>query len=213
MLREYLRLLHLPTTSCILAFTIIGSVFAPVFHLDRLLWILLQLFLGGGVAANYFDEIKGRPWQTTISEIQLWTIGLSSLAASIAIGIYLTWAFAPGFCVFVAVWGFITVAYDLELFDGRFHNTSSLAVGWASVCLGSYYLQSFTMTPQILLVSLCTGVMAGQGRDLYQKAKNVVKNKNPYAAKASHFAWTLLKAVIAFIDIIAFTLLMFRLLT
>ncbi|UCH37662.1 MAG: hypothetical protein JSV76_00305 [Candidatus Bathyarchaeota archaeon] len=151
-MREYLKLFHLPTTSCLLALAIIGNVFAPVLHLDRLCWLLIQLFLGGGVAANYFDEIQGRPWQTTISETRLWIIAVLSFAASMAIGVYLTWAVAPWFWVFIVVWGIITITYDLELFDGRFHNTSSLAVSWASVCLGGYYLQSLTVTPQILLI-------------------------------------------------------------
>jgi 4-hydroxybenzoate polyprenyltransferase len=177
------------------------------------LWLLLQLFLGGGVAANYFDEIQGRPWHTKISETKLWIIGFLSLAASLLIGIYLAWTFAPWFGLFVIVWGFITITYDLELFNGWFHNTSSLAVSWATVCLGSYYLQSLTVTPHILLVSLCTGIIAGQGRDLYQVAKDVVKNKNPHATKTSHFAWADLKTLIAVIDGIAITMLTFRLLT
>lgn len=211
-LREHLRLLHLPTTSCILAFAIIGSMAAPVVYLDRLLWLLLQLFLVGGVAANYFDEIKGRPWHTKMPEPHLWIIGFSALAASSLIGIYLTLTVAWWFWLFVVVWGFFAVAYDLELFNGRLHNTPSLALSWGSVCLGSYYLQSLTITPQILILSLITGCIAGRGRDLYEVAKPVCKDKNPAPNEASRFAWTLLKTQILFIDLLAMIKLMYRLL-
>lgn len=211
-LREYLRLLHLPTTSCILAFAIMGSLLAPVVYLDRLLWILLQLFLVGGVAANYFDEIRGRPWHTTMSETYLWVIGFSSLSASSLIGIYLALTVARWFWLFVVVWGFFAIAYDLELFDGRFHNTPSLALSWGSICFGSYYLQNLTVTPQILILSLITGCVAGHGRGLYEVAKPVCKDKNSSSNETGQIAWTLLKTQILFINILATTLLMYRLL-
>ena len=212
-LKEYITLLHLPTTSCILAFAIMGSVYAPVINLDRFVWILLQLFLMGGVAANYLDEIQGRPWHTKIPKTHLWIISLFSLIASNLIGIYLSITFAWWFWLFTVVWVFFTIAYDLELFNGRFHNTPSLALSWGSVCLGSYYLQSFTITPKILIVSLINGCLAGYGRNLYEVAKPFCKDKNPFSSEASRFAWTLLKKQILFVDILAVVMLTLKLLT
>ena len=209
--REYFRLLHFQTTSCILAFAIIGSVFAPVIYWDRLLWILLQLFLGGGIAANYFDEIQGRPWNTTIPKNHLWIIGLASFFGSILIGIYLLVTFSWWFGIFIAVWGFFTLSYDLELFDGRFHNTACLSISWGSICLGSYLLQSHTITPYILVVSLITGRIAGQGRDLYERAKPFSKDHDTSADAASQQSWTLLKTYIVVIDVISLVMLAWRL--
>ena len=202
-LEEYLRLLHLPTTSCILAFAVIGGTFAPIVYLDRLLWLLLELFLLGGVAANYFDEIQGRPWHTKILEIRLWIIGFLALFASSMIGIHLTLTVAPWFWVFVTIWAFFSLAYDLELFNGRFHNTRSLAISWGSVCLGSYYLQSLTLTPSALLLSIINGCAAGCGRELYEEAKPFYKDKDPRSLQASKSAWTLLKMQILSIDLYA----------
>ena len=166
----------------------------------------------GGVAANYFDEIRGRPWHTGIPAAHLWVIGFSALSASSIIGVYLMLTVAWWFWPFVLIWGLFAIAYDLELFGGRFHNTSSLAISWGSVCLGSYYLQSLAITSQILTLSFIVGYIAGYGRDLYEVAKPVCKDKSPSAHKASRFSWTLLKASILFVDVYAVTILAHRLL-
>jgi hypothetical protein len=211
-LSEYFRLLHIPTTSSVLAFALIGSISASVIYLDRLMWILLQLFLVVGVAANFLDEIHGRPWHTKIPNSNLWIIALSALSASTLIGIYLTLVFTWWFLIFIAIWEFFAIAYDLELFKGFFHNTPSLALSGGSVCLGSYYLQNPSITPQILIISLLTGCIAGQGRNLYEVAKQVCKDKTPLPHKASQFAWTLLKSQILFMDFFAVTMLILKIL-
>lgn len=110
------------------------------------------------------------------------------------------------------VWWFFTVAYNLELFGGRFHNTPSLALGWGSVSLGGYYLQSLAVTPQILIISLIISYVAGRGRDLYEAAKPVCKDRNPSAKEENRFAWTLLKTHILFMNILAVAKLTWKLL-
>lgn len=200
----------MPTTLCILAFAVIGSAFAPVIYLDRLLWMLIQLFLIGGVAANYFDEIKGRPWHTNIAETRLWIVGSSTLLISTLIGVYLALTTSGVFAFFTVGWVVFTLTYDLELFNGRFHNTISLALSWGSVCLGSYYLQNLTITAQSLIVSSLISCISGQGRNLYELAKPVCKDRNPLSSEASRFAWTLLKILIVFVNLYSITILMSR---
>ena len=209
--KEYLTLLHLPTTSCILAFGVIGSAFAPVIHLDRLLWILVLLFLIGGVAANYFDEIRGRPWHTTMPEKHLWIIGIMSSFAAVLVSIHIMLTFSAWFWIFIVLWGFFTLTYNLELFHGRFHNTPCIVLSWGSICLGSYFVQSRTITPLMLIVSVIAGFIAGQGRDLYETAKPFSKDKDPSADATDRRAWTLLKALIVIIDVDAIIMLIWRL--
>jgi len=174
------------------------------------MWISVQLFLVGGVASNYLDEIKGRPWHTKISEKNLWFIGFSALIASSIVGIHLTLSYAPFFWIFIIVWGFFAITYDLELFNGLFHNTSSLAVCWGSVCLGSYYLQSLKITPQILIVSYVAGCIAGFGRNTYEVSKTSFKDKNPSSSKLSQSASRLLWIQIFIIDILSISLLIYK---
>jgi len=209
--REYLRLLHLPTTSCILAFALLGSTSAPVIHVDRLLGLLVQLFLMGGVAANYFDELIGRPWHTTMPRTHLWSIGFTALTASSVLGLYFAATLALEYALFVGLWAFFTLAYDLELFHGRLHNTPALAVSWGSICLGSYYLHSLTITPYSLLLSTILGGIAGQGRTLYEEAKPYSKDGVSSSPASTQFAYTLLKISIAGIDLIAVIMLIYRL--
>jgi hypothetical protein len=164
----------------------------------------------GGVSANFFDEIQGRPWHTTIPETHLWIIGFSSLFISNLIGLYLTLTVAWFFWFFSLVWSFFAISYDLELFNGFFHNTPSLAMSWGFVCLGSYYLQSLQITPQILILSLVNGCIAGYGRELYEVAKPYGKDNDPFSSSESRLAWTLLQRQILIINIIALTLLTYR---
>lgn len=211
-MREHLRLLHLSTTSSILAFAVIGATLAPALSISSLLCVLLQLFLIGGLASNYFDEICGRPWHTKISEKHLWAIGLTSLFASVAIGMYLALSITMWFLPFVSIWVFVALAYDLELFGGRFHNSGSLAVCWGSVCLGSYLIQSLTVSLPILVASFLVGCIAGHGRGLYEVAKPFSKDKSPVAHGTSRLSWLLLNALILFVDAYAGAMLVRRLL-
>ncbi len=210
-LREYLRLLHMPTTSSLLAIGLLGSASAPVLHADRLPGLLLQLFLVGGVAANYFDELVGRPWHTTMPRSHLWVIGITALAASSALGLYFAATVAVEYVLFVALWAFFALAYDLELFQGRFHNTPALAVSWGSVCLGSYYLHSCTVTPYSLLLAAILGGIAGQGRDLYEEAKPYSRDGITSSPPSTKRAYTLLKVSIVCIDLIAVLMVAYRL--
>ena len=165
----------------------------------------------GGISANFFDEIKGRPWHTTIPENHLWIVGFISLVLSNLIGLYLTVNIAEFFWFFSIVWSFFTVTYDLELFHGFFHNSPSLALSWGCVCLGSYYLQSLRITPQILIISLVYGSIAGYGRELYELAKPFSKDNDPFASEESRYASSLLQRQILIINMIAIFLLTYRL--
>jgi hypothetical protein len=167
--------------------------------------------LVGGVAANFFDEIKGRPWHTKIPETHLWSISIFSLFASNIIGLYLTLITASSFWIFNILWSFFAIVYDLELFNGYFHNTPSLALSWGSIYLGSNYLQSLKISPQILIISFIYGCVAGYGRELYEVGKAFGKDKNPSSSKTSRLAWTLLNRHILLLDIFAFAMLIYRL--
>ncbi|MFH0748513.1 MAG: hypothetical protein V1915_01120 [Candidatus Bathyarchaeota archaeon] len=210
-MKDHSRLLHLPTTSCILALGVIGSMFAPVVYFDRLLWLLLQLFLMGGLASNYFDEIQGRPWHTSMPTNHLWIIGTMSSFAAIIIGIYIMAMVSGWFWIFTGLWEFFTLTYNLELFEGRLHNTTCTALSWGSICLGSYFIQATTITPLILAISCITGCIAAQGRNLYETAKPFYKDKHPASSAAHRHAWAQLKTLIVFLDLNALMMLILRL--
>jgi 4-hydroxybenzoate polyprenyltransferase len=209
--REHFTLLHLPTTSVLLSLAVLGSLIAQDIYLHRLLLFLTQVFLGGSVSANYFDEIVDRPWRTRIPQSQLWIVAATSLSAFIAIGLYLTISVAYSFVIFVIAESFIIVAYDLELFGGVFHNSETIGVSWALVFLAGYYLQDQTLSPLMLIVSLLVCLCSMQGIDLYEKGKSFGKDRN-HADPEAKFSWKVLRAGIVSVNVSTVVLVVVRLL-
>ncbi len=62
----------------------------------------------------------------------LWTIAAASLAAAVGVGIASAIAWTLWLLAFVAFGGFIAVAYNLELFGGRFHGDVWFALAWGA---------------------------------------------------------------------------------
>lgn len=152
--RDYVTLLHWPYTLWNLSYVVIGAALAPEWLPLRLGAGLAAFFLGLGVAAHAFDELHGRPLRTQIPEAVLWTLAAVSLAGAVAIGIAAAVAWTPWLLAFVAFGGFIVVAYNLELFGGRFHGDWWLAVSWgATPILAAYLAAAENLTWEALLTA------------------------------------------------------------
>ena len=138
--RDYVTLIHPPYTLWNLSYVTIGAALAPEWRPLRLGAGLAAFFLGLGVAAHALDELHDRPLRTQIPDRVLWALAVSSLAGAAAIGIAAAIAWTPWLAAFVAVCGFVVVAYNLELFGGRFHGDAWLVVGWAAPPILAAYL-------------------------------------------------------------------------
>ena len=77
-----------------------------------------------GVGAHALDELQGRPLQTRIGTDTLVALAALSIAGAAGIGVFASLVWTPWLLPFVAFGAFIVYAYNLELFDGRFHSTS-----------------------------------------------------------------------------------------
>ena len=195
-IRVYFTLLHIPTTSAIFSLITVASLTSSVIHLGRLSLILVELFLLVGVAANYLDELKGRPWKTDIPSRVLWCIGLGSLGASSVIGLYLTLQVGPWFIAFVAAWGFVTASYSLELFGGRFHNAASLGFTVGSALLGASLVNDTTVTLTKLLVAVFGAMISGYGRQHYEFGKASGRDRIGLQYPRRIWRWLMLEIVI-----------------
>jgi hypothetical protein len=138
--RDYVTLLHWPYTLWNLSYVCIGAALAPEWLPLRLGAGLVAFFLGLGVAAHALDELQGRPLGTQIPSRVLWALAASSLAGAVAIGIAAAVAWTPWLLALVAFGGFMVVAYNLELFGGRFHGDWWLAVAWGGTPVLAAYL-------------------------------------------------------------------------
>jgi hypothetical protein len=130
--RDLVTILHPPYTLWHLSYVALGASAAPTVHVDRLLAALGAFFLAVGISAHALDELHGRPLGTRISSRVLVTLAAAGLAGALTIGVIGAVVVSPSLVPFVAVGGFLVLAYNLELFGGRFHTDFWFAAAWGA---------------------------------------------------------------------------------
>jgi hypothetical protein len=144
--RDLITLLHPPYTAWHLSYVALGAAAAPAVHGERLLAALAAFFLGVGVCAHALDELNGRPLRTQLSDRTLIALAAVSLAGAVAIGVAGVVTISASLVPFVVAGAFIVVAYNLELFGGRFHSDTWFGVAWGAFpALTSYWANALTL--------------------------------------------------------------------
>jgi hypothetical protein len=128
--RDYVTLLHPPYTAWHLSYVVIGGCLAPVVAWGRLGAVVAAFALALGVGAHALDELHGRPLRTRIPDSVLVGLAVVSLAAACAIGVAGALWYEPWLLVLVPVGVFLALAYNLELFAGRFHTDLWFGLAW-----------------------------------------------------------------------------------
>jgi hypothetical protein len=162
--RDYWSLLHPPYTLWHLSYVVIGACIAPAVNLGWLFETVLAFFLAMGLAAHALDELNGRPLRTRIPDGVLAAIAVVGLAGAFALGIHGAIVVSPWLWVFIAVGGFIVVAYNMELFGGAFHSDLWFALAWGAFpALTAYFAQTATIRLEAVLVAgACAALSAAQ---------------------------------------------------
>jgi hypothetical protein len=155
--RDYLTLLHVPYTAWHLAYVAIGAALSTEFSWSRLLPTLAAFFLAVGIGAHALDELRGRPLQTRIPDAVLVTLAVVSIAGAVAIGLVGAVTVDPWIGAFVAAGAFIVVAYNLELFSGRFHGDFWFALAWGAFPLLTGY---FAVTEELDAIAVVAAAFA-----------------------------------------------------
>jgi hypothetical protein len=179
--RDYVTVLHPPYTLWHLSYVAIGAALAPDLHVERLLQTLAAFFLALGIGAHALDELRGRPLGTRISATTLVALAVASIAGAVAIGVVVAAQVDPWLLVFVAVGAFFVVAYNLELWHGRFHGDWWFAIGWGAFPLvTAYYAQAQRLGAEAVagaafavLTSLAQRHLSTQVRTIRRKAVRV----------------------------------------
>jgi hypothetical protein len=144
--RDYVTLLHPPYTVWHLSYVAVGAALAQRMDWPLLGWTTLAFFLAMGVGAHALDELQGRPLQTLIPARVLVGLAAASIVAACAIGAAIAIERTLWLLVFVAVGGFIVVAYNLELFGGVFHGDFWFAAAWGAFpVLTAYFASAHTL--------------------------------------------------------------------
>ena len=127
--RDVQAVLHPPYTAWHLSYVVIGSLIGPRVNWATLGATVLAFFLAVGVAAHCLDELRGRPLGTALPARFLIAAAAISLSGAVAIGIVGIYRVGPWLTVFIAAGAFLVLAYNLELFGGRFHTDLGFALG------------------------------------------------------------------------------------
>jgi hypothetical protein len=150
--RDYVTLLHPPYTLWHLSYVVVGAALAPRFRPGILGLALLAFFLGMGVAAHALDELHGRPLETRIGRGTLIGLAVVSLGGAAAIGVGAALHTSLWLLAFVGAGTFIAVAYNLELFGGRFHGDPWFALAWGAFpVLATFFAAAETIRLEAVL--------------------------------------------------------------
>lgn len=173
-LRDYVTLLHPPYTLWHLSYVVLGATLAPEFDGTRLVAALAAFFLAVGIGAHALDELNGRPLGTRIPGRVLTLLAVVSIAGAVAIGIVAALAWTLWLLPFVALGGFLLVAYNLELFGGRLHSDLWFALTWGAFpLLTGYLVTAEAISAEALLASGFAGWLSLAQRRLSTQVREV----------------------------------------
>ena len=165
--RDYVTLLHLPYTLWHLSYVVIGAAIAPHFRPWVLCLALVAFFLAMGVASHALDELNGRPLATGISRRGLIVLASASLGGAAALGIGTALHTTMWLLAFVGAGVFIAVAYNLELFAGRFHREPWFALAWGAFpLLATYVAAAETIRSEAVVAAAFAAFLSQAQREL-----------------------------------------------
>ncbi len=177
--RDYVTLLHPPYTIWHLSYVVLGAAATPSVHLDRVAGVALAFFLAVGLGAHALDEIQGRPLRTRISSGSLLGIAIVSLIGALTLGVVAAFSIRLWVIPIILFGEIAVVAYNLELFRGRFHTDIWFGITWGAFpALTGYWVNAegldFAVLPlcfACLMLSLAQRTLSKQVRVLRRQAE------------------------------------------
>lgn len=129
-------------------YVVIGSLLYPATHFDRMGSMALVYLLAVGVSAHCLDAMSpNRPWGDFLTRRQLLALAVVALAPALALGLYNALSYAPILIPLGIAELFFLLAYNLELFGGRFHTDFWFAASWGFLpVLVGYAVQVDTLS-------------------------------------------------------------------
>jgi hypothetical protein len=164
--RDLVTLLHPPYTAWHLSYVALGAAAATTLNGGRLLATLAAFFLAVGISAHALDELNGRPLQTVLRRGTLIALAGLGLAGAVAIGVAGAITISLLLVPLVVLGTVLVLAYNLELFGGRFHTDIWFALAWGGFpAFTGYFAQTLTIRPAGVLVAAgCCLLSAAQRR-------------------------------------------------
>ncbi len=162
--RVAVGILFLPYTGMVLSYTVIGSMLPEKIYWDRVGAILAIYFLALGIGAHALDAIGSKnvkPWGTVFSPKEVRWLALVSIIIAYAIGIYYMVFYTPLLWIIAILEGFFLLAYNLELFGGRFHTDEWFVFSWGFLpVLAGYIIQTNSGSLPAFILALAAGLLS-----------------------------------------------------
>jgi len=160
--RAFVGMMFLPYTGMCISFGVAGSMLAADVHWDRAGAIALIYALALGIGAHAADTIgsrKVKPWGSYFTKRQMLALVASSLAVAYAIGVYYIVLYVPLLAIVAILEGFFLLAYNFEIWGGRFHNDFWFVVSWGALpVMAGYLIQTGEMSPLPFAVAGAAGL-------------------------------------------------------
>ncbi|MDA4125305.1 MAG: hypothetical protein OK438_07680 [Thaumarchaeota archaeon] len=201
-----------PYTLMNASYTVIGCFAAPSTNLYRAGLLALVYLLAVGISAHALDATApNRPWGAFLTRNQLFALGFGSLLLAAGVGLYLALAFAPFLLLVGVLEIFLLLAYNLELFKGRFHTDLWFSFSWGFLpVVAGYVLQTDSFAPIGLAAGIfgfATAYVEISASRPYKEAKRtVVAGGSPYAKKFE----SILKGIVLSVVAVALSLVLLR---
>jgi len=169
--RELYTILHLPYTSMVLSYVLIGAALSPIIDPDRVILTLFAYFLGLGLSAHALNELHVRHWGDALGKRELQFLFGAPLLGALLVGAYGMYVlnraaqnvpYAPLILfAFMITETFFLFAYNLEISVGKFHSDLSFAFSWAALpVIISYYVNALSVSAAVILVALGSAATA-----------------------------------------------------
>ena len=172
--RDLVTILHPPYTAWHLSYVAIGAALAPTFALWRLGAALGAFFLALGVACHALDELAGRPLGTRISDAGLIGLAAAGLGGAVAVGIVGAVIVSAWLIPLVVAGAFLALAYNLELFAGRFHTDVWFALAWGGFpAFTGWFVEALDVRAQAILVAAACFLISIAQRRLSTPAREL----------------------------------------
>jgi hypothetical protein len=172
--RDLVTILHPPYTAWHLSYVAIGAALAPSFVLWRLGAALGAFFLALGISCHALDELAGRPLGTQLSRPALIGLAAVGLGGAVVIGIVFAVLVSAWLIPFMVVGAFLALAYNLELFGGRFHSDLWFAVAWGGFpALTGWFVEALDLRVEALLLAVTCALISVAQRRLSTPAREL----------------------------------------
>ncbi len=158
--RRSIGILFLPYTAIVTCFAVLGAISGSL-DVGRIIAISIIYFLALGVSAHLLDAVGGKtkPWGD-LPKKKSWSISMIALGVAFAIGLYFAFLDSPLLFPIGITEGFFLFAYNLEWFNGKFHNKITTIISWGvlPVFAGSA-IQTNSITLETVAISGITALI------------------------------------------------------